>query len=300
MMGGPSQGHFPGPLASLALTIGSVVAATFATVFVIGLFGSEPTVASMGIGEAIGVGAVASYAAKRIAAPQRERLGLRGFDAGYLPILAMLLPLVVVLSELDNMLRGAMPPQEVPAALESLPEQIASAGFLTTLETFIVAVGIAPVVEEWLFRGVIQQGLVAHLSRARGVAVTAALFAVVHLGPAPAGPAALSPFFSSFVLGLVLGAVRLATGSLLACILVSAGVSALGLAALGAADTMPIAGFNAPGAHTPIEILLPSLFAVCWSLTLVVRAAREAPRAIPLPGSTPDELLPREPGPEDD
>ncbi len=31
------------------------------------------------------------------------------------------------------------------------------------LETLIVAVGLIPVIEEWFFRGVIQQGLVASL-----------------------------------------------------------------------------------------------------------------------------------------
>jgi membrane protease YdiL (CAAX protease family) len=293
--GQPDGGHFPGPLAAFALTIGGVVAATFATVFVMGLFGSEPSVASMGIGEALGLGAVASYAAQRVAAPQRERLGLKTFDLSFLPILAMLVPLVVVMSELDNILRAFVPPPEIPPELADMQEQISSASFLTTLETFLVAVGIAPVVEEWLFRGVIQQGLIAHLSRVRGVMLTAALFAIVHLGPSPSGPSALSPFISSFALGLVLGAVRLATGSLLACILVSAGVSAAGLAAISLADTIPIPGFNAPGAHTSIEILAPALFAVAWSLSLVLRGARDAPAEIPLPQANPSrELYPRD------
>jgi membrane protease YdiL (CAAX protease family) len=287
----PNGGHFPGPFAAFALTIGGVVAATFTTVFVMGLFGTEPSVASMGIGEAIGLGAIASYAAKRVSAPQRERLGLRNFDASFLPILAMLVPLVVVMSELDNILRAFVPPPDLPAELENMQQRISSASFLTTLETFLVAVGIAPVVEEWLFRGVIQQGLIAHLSRVRGVALTAALFAIVHLGPSPSGPSALSPFISSFALGLVLGAVRLATGSLLACILVSAGVSAAGLTAISLADTIPIPGFNAPGAHTPFGVLAPALFAVAWSLTLVVRGARDAPDEIPLAPENPTRAL---------
>ena len=88
MIGGqPSGGHFPGPFAAFGLTIGGVLAATLATVFVMGLTGSEPSVASMGVGEALGLGAVASYAARRVAAPQRERLGLKGFDTSFLPIL---------------------------------------------------------------------------------------------------------------------------------------------------------------------------------------------------------------------
>lgn len=295
MGGSPSGGHFPGPFAALALTIGGVVAATFATIVVMGLFGSAPTVSSMGIGEALGLGAIAAFAAQRVAAPQRERLGLRGFAASHAPTLAMLIPVVVVLSEFDNIIRAMLPPEGLPVSIGEEQGPAVATSLLTTIETVIVAVGIAPVVEEWLFRGVIQQGLIAHTSRLRGVAITAALFAIVHLGPTPSGPAALSPFFSSFALGLVLGAVRLATGSVLACIFVSAGVSAASLAAIGMADTMPIPGFNAPGDHTPIEVLLPALFGVAWSLTLIVRGAQEAPATIPLPGETNAELFPNEP-----
>ena len=53
--GGPPGGHFPGPLAALAMTIGGIVAVAITTALVMGLFGTEPTVASMGIGEAIGL-----------------------------------------------------------------------------------------------------------------------------------------------------------------------------------------------------------------------------------------------------
>ena len=69
--GGVGHGHFPGPFAAFLLTIVGVFAATSATVFTIGLFGTQPTVSSMGIGEALGLGAVASFAAQRVAPPQR-------------------------------------------------------------------------------------------------------------------------------------------------------------------------------------------------------------------------------------
>ncbi len=76
---------------------------------------------------------------------------------------------------------------------------------------------------------------------------------------------------------------------MLAPILLSAGVSALGLIALAAADTFPIEGLSAPGTHTSLTLLLPSLAAVAWALHGVIGQARSAPVALPLPGEEPGE-----------
>ena len=281
-------GHFPGPFAAFVLTIGAVLAVVFATRFVMLLFGAGPSLSMLGVGEALGVGAVATFAAARVAEPQRERLGLRGFDASFIPWLIMLLPVIVLLSELDNMLRAISPPSDIPAEMKKLQQEFMGSGTLATVEAAIVAIGISPVVEEWLFRGVIQQGLVAHLARARGVLLTAGLYAIVHVGPAPSAPAALSPFLHSFFLGVILGTVRLATGSVLAPILLSAGVSALGLIALGTADSFPIEGLSAPGGRTSLILLLPCLAGVAWALHAVTQQARSAPIALPLPGEEPE------------
>lgn len=281
--------HFPGPLTAFVLTIGSVLAVVFATRFVMLLFGVGPSLALLGVGEALGVGAIATFAATRVAEPQRERLGLQGFDFSFVPWLVMLLPVIVLLSELDNLLRAISPVPEIPEEMKKLQAEFMGAGALATFEAAIVAIGISPVVEEWLFRGVIQQGLVAHLARVRGVVLTAGLYAIVHVGPAPSAPATLSPFLSSFCLGVILGTVRLATGSVLAPILLSAGVSALGLIALETADSFPIEGLSAPGGRTSLTLLLPSLAGVAWALHAMAQRARAAPIALPLPG---DEAKP--------
>ncbi len=281
--------HFPGPFMAFVLTIGSAFAAVFATLFVMLLFDARPSRSSLGVGEALGIGAVATLAAGRVAEPQRERLGLRGFDPSFIPWLAMLLPMIVLLSELENVVRAIAPPPELPEEIKRLQEEFMGTGALAMFETAVVAVGISPVVEEWLFRGVIQQGLVAQLARARGIILTAGLYAIVHVGPAPSVPATLSPFLHAFFLGVVLGAVRLATGSVLAPILLSAGVSALGLIALATADIFPIEGLSAPGSHTSLTLLLPSLAAVAWALHGVIEQARSAPVALPRPGEEPGE-----------
>jgi membrane protease YdiL (CAAX protease family) len=277
--------HFPGPFAAFALTIGALFAVMFAMRFVMLLFGAKPTLASFGVGEAIGVGAVATFAARRVADPQRERLGLKGFDSSFVPMLIALLPALVLISELDNILRSLVPPPEIPEEIQQLQEDFVGTGPIAVMQTVLIGVGIAPVVEEWLFRGVIQQGLVSHLARARGVILTAGLYAMVHVGPSPSAAGNLSPFLASFALGVLLGCVRLATGSVLAPILLSAGISALGLAAIGAADSWPIDGLNVPDTHTSLDLLFASIVAVAWGLRGLIAAARAAPVTIPLPGA---------------
>ena len=116
----PQQEHFPSPLVALGLTLAGVLATAFATLFVVGLLGGAVSVASIGIGQALGLGAVATFAFQRVAAAQRERLGLRGFALSLAPILLMLLPLVVVLSELDNTIRALLPPVELPPEIEEI------------------------------------------------------------------------------------------------------------------------------------------------------------------------------------
>ena len=72
----PGDGIFPGPLAALALTF----AAVFSTAIVVTIVGDMPFIAAVGIGQAIGLGGVATLAARRVPEPQAERLGLCGFD----------------------------------------------------------------------------------------------------------------------------------------------------------------------------------------------------------------------------
>lgn len=69
---------------------------------------------------------------------------------------------------------------------------------------------LAPVVEELIFRGVIFSGFQRIYSAPLAIFFSALLFALFHLNPWQLGP--------TFLLGLLLGFVRLRTGSLLAAI----------------------------------------------------------------------------------
>lgn len=97
---------------------------------------------------------------------------------------------------------------------------------------------VAPLSEEWLFRGIILPGLVDAHGVLTGLVGSALLFGAIHgswVGVAYGGAA-----------GLVLGALRLRTGSLWAPVALHAASNALPL--LIPARLAPIPGLNVPGA----------------------------------------------------
>ncbi|MCG8589989.1 MAG: CPBP family intramembrane metalloprotease, partial [Proteobacteria bacterium] len=179
--------------------------------------------------------------------------------------------------------RALAPPPDAAIVAERVARRLQTDTPIGALETALVVVGLAPVVEEWLFRGVVQQGLVAHLGRIGGVSATAGLFAMTHMNPSDSFESTLVSFIGAFFTGCVLGAVRLATGSLLAAILLHAGVNGLLLAGVLLADVVPIAGWNTPAAHVSGWALAPSAVCVGVGLVWAARAARAEPRALPLP-----------------
>ena len=84
----------------------------------------------------------------------------------------------------------------------------------------IVVVG-APIVEEIVYRGSMQTGLVKHAGTAVGVVLTAAIFAAVHLSPVE--------FPGLFVFALLLGVLRQRSGTLGAPIIAHMAFNATGL-----------------------------------------------------------------------
>ncbi len=78
-------------MSAVFITLGGV----FAWALVIAVFGPEPDMGAIGVGQALGLGMVATLAARNVPDPQRERLGLCGFDIALMPTLLLLLPVVV-------------------------------------------------------------------------------------------------------------------------------------------------------------------------------------------------------------
>ena len=85
----------------------------------------------------------------------------------------------------------------------------------------VVIVG-APIVEEIVYRGVVQPGLVATWGRTVGIVATAALFAAIHMQPVE--------FPGLFAFALVLGWARHSTGTIGTSIVTHMAFNATGLA----------------------------------------------------------------------
>ena len=269
----------PSPLGAGVLTLLGSVLSLFGWVLLAPDAGQSLALA---IGLCLGFGGVGTLAARSVPSPADERIGLRGFSPRFLLPLALLLPSLVLASELDNYVRPLFPSLPLPNDAEAAnPEALR----LATLEFAIATALIRPVIEEFFFRGVIQQGAVAHLGAAGGVAYTAVLFGLatggleLPLGPDRAASAAAQAAFT----GLLLGLVRHSSGSLLASVVAACAMESLGIASVVLlAEDVPIPGYNAPGAHTPFAVLAPCAAAVAlgvWLAAMYGRAGSAGPRA---------------------
>jgi hypothetical protein len=94
-------------------------------------------------------------------------------------------------------------------------------GGWVVLLALVVVVG-APIVEEIVYRGVVQPGLVASWGRSTGIVATAALFAAIHMQPVE--------FPGLFAFALVLGWARHSTGTIGMSIVTHMAFNATGLA----------------------------------------------------------------------
>ena len=149
------------------------------------------------LARARGAGLADSLALKRIGARTATGALLIGASAWY-----VLVWLVVPLQE-----RIAPTPPELREALEAL----VPAGM--SLPLLILIVALTPAIcEELLCRGAIARSLVGAIGPAGAVVVSALLFAMLHLS--------IYRFVPTLLLGLVLGATALATGSTLTSMII--------------------------------------------------------------------------------
>jgi membrane protease YdiL (CAAX protease family) len=268
----------PSPVGAAVLTL----LAWFTVVLGWALLEEAGPALGLAVGLCLGFGGVGTLAARAVPAPADLRLGLRGFAPRFaLPILLMF-PAVVLASEIDNWVRPLFPAQ-LPgleaAAAGAVAERYAA------FEAVITLVLLRPVLEEFFFRGVVQQGLVAHLGFPAGLLQTALLSGLASGGlmlpvlPDRAASAAAEAAFA----GLLLGVLRQGSGSLLAPMLAAVLMQSAGVTFAAAAERFPIQGFTGPpGEHTPLWILAACAAPVVLGCVLALRL-REAP-GDPLPG----------------
>lgn len=116
--------------------------------------------------------------------------------------------------------------------------------------TAFVTVIVAPVTEEYLFRGMILRGLLAHYRPAKAIWITAILFGMVHANP--------PQFLLGVVLGTALGWWYVQTRSLVPCIVGHAVFNIVGASPLVFPELSAI-GFNYPTepiVHQPPWLIL--------------------------------------------
>ncbi len=136
--------------------------------------------------------------------------GRAGFSPAALPLafVPIVAGITVFLSELDNVMRALLPEAFMQAwNFSPSLDRIIDASW----QGPVLAVVIAPLTEEFLFRGVILRGLLGGWKPWAAIAISAALFGVMHLNPAQL-PIALAT-------GVVLGWVYVRTRSLGLCML---------------------------------------------------------------------------------
>lgn len=253
---------FPGLLqAALYTLLGSALAALL-------LATTAPwlgVAAAAAIAVALGLGSAGALVATRIGTPHGERVGLAHLNPRFVAGLACLLPVVLLGSEADNWVRVAI---GVPAPTG---DRIEPAAPLLWVETLILLVGLRPLVEEWFFRGLLQQGLIARHGALAGI-VLAAILSALHRGLMNLGTASMWPWMAqTWVLAVTFGYARWVTGSLLAAVLLHATASFLGILAEVYQAQLPIAGFNAPGPHTRPDLLVASAVSVAFGARWLAR-----------------------------
>lgn len=172
----------------------------------------------------------------------RRFFAIRPFAPGLLPAIATTtLGLVIVLSETDNLIRELvqlLPGFQDLSHLLKLPEHPVGA--------FLLVVIIAPLTEEYLFRGMMLRGLLTRQRAAGAVWFTALLFGLVH--------ANLQQLFLGVLIGAVFGWWYVRTLSTGPCLIGHAGFNVAAWWAVLFPDTLSVLGFNAPGSsivHQP-------------------------------------------------
>lgn len=186
----------------------------------------------------------------------RELAGRLELEPRPAPVLALAsvagLAMQLPLAEIGNVVQELFPRGTAERLAEL--ERLRAEGPLEGLGLALAFVVVAPLVEEALFRGVILPGLAEdQLARVpHAIVGSALLFAVMHLRADAVAYA--------FVAGLVLGAVRVWTGSLLPCVALHAANNAVPL--LFPPEVLRLEGFNVVRdevLHVPAAPLVASL-----------------------------------------
>ena len=268
----------PSPLLAFGLTTASLL-----LLFLVAILLLEPVgqVTALAIGAVAGLGGIGTLVGRLVPEPTEVRLGLLPMPPRWWAIVLLLVPVLLWSSELDNWIAVWVPRPE-------LPEQAARSG-LALLEAAIVGILLQPILEEFFFRGVLLQGVASSMRAFTACVFVGALWALFRaMGPG-ASPYVASILVVGVIEGTLLGALRLASGSLFAPMALRIGMAAVGYLLVTYESALPIPGFNAPGEHTPAAWLVASALPLAVGLALLRRAFQEREPLPPLPLREDDE-----------
>lgn len=191
-----------------------------------GVEGDDYTIAELGIATLAGwltfVAAVA-WASSRFGSGDLVRdFAIRFAPADALGAVVGVVGQLLLVPALYVPLRELWPSTFSKANLEDRAQDLAdrAGGFDTVLLTLIVVVG-APLVEELVYRGLLQRSVMPPLGRVAGVVLVAVVFALIHLTPVE--------YPGLFVAGLLFGGCFALTGRLGTAIVAHAAFNATAL-----------------------------------------------------------------------
>lgn len=261
---GEEPDELAGPLAPLWLTLLALGICILLVVIFVSLF--DPIVA-LAMGQLLAFGGVGYLGTVLHPALDPEEQGLAPLARRWIFPVLLLIPTVFLLSELDNWIRDWM---HGPVSENLSPEKLAEAS-MDLLLLSIYQVGLAPVVTEWFFRGMILERLRRHFGSTQAIIGSASLCAVATALPGDQAASYISHLSFLFLSGLILGVMRFRSGSILPGILLVAGMQGVAALSSGLGEAMIIQGFNTEGGHSTAWLILPSLISVSMGLRILRR-----------------------------
>ncbi|MBW2282481.1 MAG: CPBP family intramembrane metalloprotease [Deltaproteobacteria bacterium] len=225
--------------------------------------------ARLGIAAILAYGGAFALATRRIHDAPGQVLGfVRSPRQGWMAAL-LLLPSIVLISEIDNIFKLLLP--VVAAADTPAVEGL----YLVEWAVFLIAV--LPVVEEVFFRGLLQPPLVQAWGRTRGVLACAAIAGIAF----SVGLLNYAMFPIVAARGLLLGMLRESAGSLLPGLVLNVTFGAVAVLAMRSFFGIP--GFDdSSSAHTPLLWLAPAAISTGAAIGLcraLLRAREQIARA---------------------
>jgi hypothetical protein len=232
---------------------------------VLSLVGFRGSVPVVGMGALLAYGGIFTVCALRFRRPPLQQLSLVRAPATAWAAVAFLAASVVLSSEIDNLVKAAVP---LPSELVAPGEALETSDFVgSTLA--VVELAVFPLAYELFFRGILQPLAVARIGVIAGILLTAMLSGVAS-GLVFGGLFGVAPAFAN---ALVLCVLRQASGSLWPPLALHA---LTGLVTLGAQyQVFGLAGFDdTTAAHTPLEWLAAAAILTGIGLALLRLAAR--------------------------